>query len=348
MARKGVWLALGGALAGAAAGSVAQRVALDKRRRTDPEGDEEFGSLRGERSHHLQLSDGAQVFIEEVGPAGDRGALFIHGSALRTDMWHYQLKGLGGHRLVFCDLRGHGLSQAKGTSQVSMAQLGDDLEEVIKLTGLKEVVIVGHSVGGMIALDLCRRRPELMGSTIKGLGLVNTTYGPVTETLIGGGVGLARIERVARRPIDALGNYHKRIERLRKLIKPSDAVFWAVAVMGFGPKASAKQIDFTYQMISETPAEVIFDLLRTYRDYDMTDKLEDVTVPALVIGGDHDRITMPKASEYLAAHLPKAELKIFEDCGHMAMLERHEEVNVMLERFFTDTLGAPKRRKAAR
>lgn len=298
----------------------------------------------------IDLPDGARIFVEEVGPEeASKGAVFIHGSVLRTDIWHYQIAGLDGHRLAFSDLRGHGLSQPKGRAAYSLATLADDLLATIDELGLQETVIVGHSIGGMIALQLCKARPDLLGASIKGLVLVNTTYGPVTETLIGSGV-IARIERVTRRPFDVLGGQHERIERWRKLVRPSDAIFWGVAYGAFGPDASPKQIDFTYDMLSETPAEIIFDLVRSYRDHDMAEHLGDVTVPALVIGGTHDRLTQPKASRYLAEHLPKAELHIFERCGHMSMLERHEEFNSLVTDFLKDTLGAPgaKRRRSAR
>lgn len=343
MKRSGL-LAVAGAVVGAGAGVAAQKSVLRRRRRNDPEGGEAFGTKRGIRTRTIDLADGACVFIEEVGPELDRGAVFIHGSALRTDVWHYQFDGLGGQRLLFCDLRGHGQSQPKGKAAYSIETLAHDLEAIIHASGLKEAVVVGHSVGGMIAMELCVRRPELLGSTIKGLVLVNTTYGPVAETLIGSGVGLARLERVTRRPFDALGAQHERIERMRRLVKPSDAIFWAVALAGFGPHASPAQIDFTYQMLSETPAELIFDLVRSYRDFDVAHRLGEITVPALVVGGTHDRLTVTRASEYLAERLPKAEVHIFERCGHMSMMERHREFNRLVTKFLQDTLGPPSAR----
>ncbi|MGH2731126.1 MAG: alpha/beta fold hydrolase [Actinomycetota bacterium] len=342
MKRRGLFT-LTAAAVGAGIGIAAEKSILKRRRRNDPEAGEDFGSRRGTRARTIDLDDGAQVFVEEVGPRSNSGAVFVHGSALRTDMWHYQMEGLGGHRLVFCDLRGHGHSQPKGKTSYSLATLAADLEAVIAAAGLTEVVIVGHSVGGMVALELCVRKPELLGSVVKGLVLVNTTYGPVAETLIGSGVGLARLERVTRKPFDMLGLQHERIERLRRLVKPSDAIFWGIALAGFGPNASPKQIDFTYQMISETPVDVIFDLIRSYRDFDVTGRLGEVTVPALVVGGTHDRLTVARASEYLAEHLPKAELKMFEGCGHMSMMERHRDFNRGVVGFLDDTLGPVKK-----
>ncbi len=344
--KKGSIVALAGTAAGLAAGAVAERVAVRRKRTKDPEAEQELGQRRGARGRRTDLGDGAKLFIEETGPRSSRGVIFIHGSALRTDVWFYQLAGMGDHRLVFYDLRGHGLSQPRGKTGYEIAALAEDLKAVMDDCTLEEVVLVGHSVGGMIAMTLCMNHPELMGSRIKGLALLNTTYGPAVETLIGG-ASLARLERLTRRPFDALGSHSSRIDRLRRVIKPSDAMFWAVAFAAFAPGASAKHIDFTYDMVAETPTDVIFDLVKSYRAFDVRGRLDEINVPTLVIGGVHDRLTLPSASEYLAQHLPKSELHILEDCGHMSMLEGHAEVNGLLERFFDDNLGRPRKQRGS-
>ena len=172
--RKRGWLAAAGA-AGLAAGLAAERVAVRRRRRSDPEQSEDLGNRRGDRSKKLLLPDGAQLFVEEKGPKSKRGVVFVHGSALRTDLWHYQMNSFPGRRLIFYDLRGHGLSQPKGDAEFSVATLAHDLHAVIEDSGLKEVVVVGHSIGGMVALQLCHERPELVGSVVKGLVLLNST-----------------------------------------------------------------------------------------------------------------------------------------------------------------------------
>lgn len=330
--------ALAGTALGVGAGLVAQRTVINRRRRNDPEGGEAFGTRRGVRTCTVDLGDGAEIFVEEVGPESPRGAIFLHGSCLRTDAWHYQMPGLGDHRLVFYDLRGHGLSQPKGDSPYTIRTLGQDLLKVMDAVGLDEAVIVGHSIGGMIALDLCKEHPELLGSRIAGIALLNTTHRPGAETLLGGAT-MAKVERMTRRPLDALGTRAEHLERLRRVIKPSNTIFMTVSIAAFGPHASAKQVDFTYDMLAETPADVIFDLVRSYRDNDVTEHLGSITVPALVIGGTHDRLTMSHASEFLAGHLPKAELALLNGCGHMSMLERHRDVNRLLTGFLDDVLG---------
>lgn len=344
MSRKQGVIALTGAAVGVGVGLATSRAMVRRRRRNDPEAAEKFGTRRGVRSRTIRLSDGADAFVEEAGPKSKRGAVFVHGSALRTDLWHYQLPGLDDHRLVFYDLRRHGVSRGRGSEPFSIAQLARDLVEVIDDAGLEEIVVVGHSIGGMIALDLAHNRPDLLGSRIKGLVLVNTTYRPGVETLAGG-AAVAHLERLLRRPMDILGRGAVTLDKLRAVVRPSDALFMTVAYAGFGPGAAASQIDFVYDMLSETPSDVIFDLIRSYRDFDVTEVLGDVTVPVLVMGGSSDRITIPAASHYLAEHLPKAELKMFDRCGHMPMLERHREFNEVVRSFLDDTIGGSRRQR---
>jgi pimeloyl-ACP methyl ester carboxylesterase len=323
---------------GLGAGIVAERSLLKRRRQNDPGGAEEYGARRGKRARVLERPDGARIFIEESGPKRSRGAVFVHGSALRTDTWYYQMPGIDSHRLVFYDLRGHGLSRSAGETEYSIATLASDLEAVIDDSGLEQVVIVGHSIGGMIALQLSVSKPELLDSRIKGLVLANTTYGPAAETLAGG-AAVARLERFTRRPFDILGSQAASLERLRRVIRPSDAIFWSVSLAAFGPRASARQVDFTYDMMSETQSGVIFDLIRSYRHYDVRENLGDVRIPALVIGGSHDRITVRHASEHLAERLPNAKLVILGGCGHMSMLERHEDFNRLVGDFVNQVLS---------
>jgi pimeloyl-ACP methyl ester carboxylesterase len=346
MSKRGI-TALATAAAGLGVGLVAQRSLVNRRRRNDPEGGEPFGRVRGVRQRTVERPDGSKIFIEEAGPEVSRGAVFVHGSVLRTDVWHYQLPGLGDHRLVFYDLRGHGLSRPKGDADYNITTLAEDLRAVIEDCGLDEVVVVGHSVGGMIALQLCHLFPGLLGSQVKGLVLTNSTYRPAVETLVGG-AAVARLEHALRRPLDFVGGRHESVERLRRILKPSDSLFLAVAFAAFGPHASARQIDFTYDMLSDTSADVIFELIKTYRDFDVTDHLGDITVPALVFTGTHDRLTVTEASEYLAEHLPKAELHVFERTGHMTMLERHREFNELVTAFLDDTLGRPKKQRRSK
>jgi pimeloyl-ACP methyl ester carboxylesterase len=330
-------VALLGAAGGLVTGISAEHVAVARRRTADPERGEDFGGFQGVRTRYLERDDGARILIREKGPRTKRGVVFVHGSALRADQWHYQMKGLGRRRLVFFDLRGHGRSQPKGRAPLTVSALAHDLAAVIEDAGLTRAAIVGHSMGGMVAMQLCHERPDLLGTTIKTLVLANATHRPPIETVVGG-AALARLERLSRGPFDMVGSQHASLDRLRRVVRASDALFWTVSFAGFGPRPSASHVDFTYDMLAETPSDIIFDLFKAYRDFDLTEHICDIHVPVLVVAGSHDRITVPAASGSLAERLPVAELRVLDGCGHMAMMERHALFNEMLQQWLDDTL----------
>ncbi len=350
MDRRSKFLALGGAALGLGAGLVAQHALVKRRRIGDPESSEPFTKRRGERARTIRTPDGASIFIEERGPGSRTGVVFIHGSALRTDLWHYQMPAFDGRRLVFYDLRGHGRSVSGGLGrnseisggrdeiEFSVTALGHDLEVVLDDCGLEEVVLVGHSIGGSVALELCRLHPEWAGERIKGLVLANTSA-RLHQTTAAGEAAI-QLDRFLKRPTEFLGGSRSRyVDRLRKIVRPTDSAFLITAYVAFGPHASAKQVDLTYDMVADTPSQTILDLFKAYRTFDMWDVLGEIRVPAIVISGTNDRITVPSASEHLAAELPKAELVMLKGAGHMSMLERHEEFNTILASFFEDHLG---------
>ncbi|CAN5681268.1 hypothetical protein BH18ACT15_BH18ACT15_14190 [soil metagenome] len=329
---------LAGAVLGLGGGIIAEHTLVGRRRRHDPESAEDLGGRQGARRRLLARPDGARLQIEEAGPPARSGIVFVHGSALSAAVWHYQMNGIRGHRCVFFDLRGHGLSQPKGAAPFTVGTLARDLRAVIREAGLDTVVIVGHSLGGMAALQLLVEEPEPADVDVTGLVLAGATYGPAAETLIGGAV-IARAERLIRRPFDMLGTQSARLDGLRRLNRASDALFWSVTFAAFGPLPSAKQVDFAYGLLAGTRADVIFDLVRCLRAFDVGKRLGEVTVPVLVVAGSHDRLTIPEASRYLAEHLADARLVVLDRCGHLPMLERHSEFNEWLGDLADDSLG---------
>ena len=87
MDRRSKLLALGGAALGLGAGLAAQHALVKRKRIGDSESSEPFTKRRGERARTINMPDGASIFIEEKGPGSKSGVVFIHGSALRTDLW---------------------------------------------------------------------------------------------------------------------------------------------------------------------------------------------------------------------------------------------------------------------
>jgi pimeloyl-ACP methyl ester carboxylesterase len=110
--------------------------------------------------------NGARLSFDDVG-AGSPVFVFVHGFACDRQAWAPQLADLSrDHRCINVDLRGRGASEAAPPFDVTTA--ADDLAALIREVGVAPAVVVGHSLGGVVALVLNERHPDLVLGTVIG------------------------------------------------------------------------------------------------------------------------------------------------------------------------------------
>ena len=109
--------------------------------------------------------NGVRLFYTDDG-AGDPPLLFVHGWCCDSTHWRRQLPAFRrDHRVVTVDLRGHGNS-SKPEQDYTMDGFCQDLEWLIGKLGLRRAVVVGHSMGGVIALRLAGRRKRALSGVV--------------------------------------------------------------------------------------------------------------------------------------------------------------------------------------
>jgi pimeloyl-ACP methyl ester carboxylesterase len=109
--------------------------------------------------------DGVTLRYIETG-TGEPPILFIHGWTCNRTNWRDQIPHFAKkHRVVAVDLRGHGESD-KPDQDYTIEGFVDDVAWLIGKLGLERPVVVGHSMGGMIALNLVRRQPKLVSAIV--------------------------------------------------------------------------------------------------------------------------------------------------------------------------------------
>ncbi len=273
--------------------------------------------------HQLMLSDGTQLRVLARGSG--RPVVLLHGITLSADVWTRQLRDLGdaGYRVVAPDLRGHGRSTV-GTGGLGLDRVVDDIHEVLEQMELDEAVLVGHSMGGMLALRLLTRdRPggDRPSHRVAALALVATSAGPV----VGRGVpGLRALIALAGPVLGAAG-------RLTSLLPgpslPDTDVGDPVARMTFGSRHADDDVRLIRRITARVPARVTAALLVQLVSFDAEAALGEVAVPTTVVVGAEDVMTPPRHAETLAAAIPGAELVVLAGCGHMVMLERPDQLD---------------------
>ena len=314
--------------AGVAAGYGLERAAMRRLRPVAGRGPAtEFDPPADCVHRHVATKDGGELHVLERGTG--RPIVLLHGVTLSTVSWHYQILDLAkDHRVLAVDTRGHGDSKP-GDDTWGIEGLATDLVQLLETLDLRDVVLVGHSMGGMAALQLAVDHPDVMAERVAGLVLMSTSAGPMSRL-----VGFKALTRLVTPP----ARHGLRLAgRIPGGIFPSNDLSYLVFRLGHGHGTDPAHVELNRAMTAATPLHVLAELLTGILSFDVRDRLDRVKVPVLVIGGTRDVLTPAYTARALAGALPDAELVLLPGAGHMVMLERHEEVTGLIRRFSDDT-----------
>lgn len=266
--------------------------------------------------------------------------VFVHGFCLDQGTFHFQRKALdevGRHRMIFYDQPGHGFSSSLAEGEYELPTLGDALYDVIKATTAptEQILLIGHSMGGMVVMAAAERHPELFTDRVCGVVLIATSGGQVNGSRL---FGLPEIISRTAPGVMTVVNGASRLTggMVDKLRRASTDLAWLLTRRyGFGgEKPSPALVSYVEQMNSRTSTDTVARYLRTlysHARYPALRTLEDL--PVLLITGEKDMITPLAHSEEIARLLPRAEYVKIPNSGHVVMLECADEVNAALLRF---------------
>jgi pimeloyl-ACP methyl ester carboxylesterase len=284
------------------------------------------------RQHsEVQLADGSRLHVRQTGPAdAPVTVLLLHGWTLDGRIWHRQVAALSETaRVVTYDARGHGRSGGIGRGATTLAQLGDDLAEVVRAVApAGPVVLAGHSLGGMTIMEYAHRHPGDFAARVKGLVLVSTTAEGHAHTVYGLPVPLARLVRVAEQTsagvLARLGDWRPH-RALTLALQPG--LRWLL----FGYPCDPADVRLTTKAVVRTPLGAIGGFRPSVGAQQRLETLAALpTVPTTVLVGERDRLTPPTCARSIATALPGAQLIVCPDAGHMLTLERTDEVTSAL------------------
>ncbi len=334
-----VVLGSAGALGAFAAGRLAARP-----RHPFPEvhGHELLGSARG-RPHLIRGPRTSRIYTERIGAEEIASGVlvFTHGWCVTEAIWHHQKQALAGGRLVAVtwDLPGHGHSTAVARSHLTLDLAVESLARVVDDTPGDAVVLVGHSLGGVLTLGYLLQHPETARRRIRGVVLVAT---PVMHTaardrrwpgsaipsrMLARGMQLAVENSVADRWF----------AREAGTADPRAASYRLIRA-GFGDAPRPEHVRFVRDQAASVPPSVRADTFRAMTGFDLRSRLEDIGTPALVVYGGHDRLVQPADSRALAGSLRRARVHEFPKAGHALFLEHHEEFTAVVSRFAASRL----------
>ncbi len=278
--------------------------------------------------------DGTRLNVEIYGKLDGPTLVFTHGWSLDSTAWYYAKATLGNKfRLVLWDLPGLGRSQAPDDSNFEIAKMADDLHAVVQSLGAtKPVYLVGHSIGGMITQIYGGKYSASLRQHVAGLILVHTTYTNPLRTMLGAPLWTAlekiiimpsQYVMIGLAPLAWLSNWHSYL---------NGSLQMTTRLTSFTGEQSYQHVDYAAWLSTQAwPAYIACGNLAMFR-YDAQSALRQINVPLLVIGGEHDRITKPQASDHINQVAADSQ-SLRNEGGHLALFEFHDEVMRGIEQF---------------
>ncbi len=268
------------------------------------------------RSHLRAVTvEGRRVHLVDIGSGSETPVLFIHGLGGRWQNWIENIPRVARtRRVIALDLPGFGRSQPPREG-ISIAGYAAVIDRVCDLLELDSVLLVGNSMGGAIAAETVVRFParvqQLVLVSIAAFSIADFNPAPVRAVL----------SAIAHTPLGTPSGVRSVLGRPR-------ARHLALASLVRHPTMIAT--DTLCELVAGRGAPGLVGATAAMIGNELRGGLDQLAVPALVVHGRNDMLVPVADSVWLAAQLPDARLEIFEDTGHLAMLERPVRFNELL------------------
>jgi pimeloyl-ACP methyl ester carboxylesterase len=257
--------------------------------------------------------------------------VFIHGLSGSWQNWLEQLPVFadplrhGPHTVLALDLPGFGFSPMP-SERISISGYARLLDGLLDALDIDAATVVGNSMGGFVGAELAIAFPQRVERLLLVSPAGLSTYGHR---------GATRAAAVLR--------------RLERVIAP--ATTWVASnadVIARRPLLREATMNFVATHPSRLPAALVAEQMRgvgkpgfvqaleANLSYEIRRRLPEIACPTLIVWGDHDRVITVRDASVFAELIPNSRKVVFEDTGHVAMLERPGAFNELLMDFVSE------------
>ena len=285
----------------------------------------------------VTVRDGVALAVRDQAPAdAEATVVLLHGLCLEKGSWAGQIRHLTRQwgdriRIISYDHRGHGGSGSAPKRTYTVAQLAEDLADVLTaLSVTGPLTLAGHSMGGMVALAYLGMPAADRPVEPHGLVLAATAAGRLAER------GVARL--LASPAMDLLCGLAAFAPQraIRLLTKPVCATL--ALHVGSHARSTLTEL-FANALAATTSLDSAVGFLPSLRSYDQTSTLGSVRAQTIILSGGADVLTPPSHSHDMAAAIPGAAHEHHPMAGHMLLQEAAHAVTDAISRTIVTGIG---------
>lgn len=266
----------------------------------------------------LKTKDGFKIYYEFLKRNENKPVLvFIHGwvmnwTCFKKEIEHFKKKG---YSVLYLDQRGHGKSDKPLLKKnYSLHKMQNDLFQIFKKENIKEAILIGHSMGGMVSALFTLKHQGM----VKKLILIDSSYKNLLFSLH---FPLTQKHQEFARRICDFAMKETKIRNHFKQIKDLD----------FSKMKKSTDFKIGIEALINTPLHSVVGTLEAMFDYDLSNHLKDIHKPVLVIGSDRDELFSKKIQISMSEKL-NAKLSMKKGT-HTIIIKKPEEIIKEIERF---------------
>jgi non-heme chloroperoxidase len=248
--------------------------------------------------------------------------VFIHGWPSSREMWEYQLADTvnAGYRVVKYDRRGFGKS-SKPWNGYDYDTLAADLNEIIEQLDLQKVILVGFSMGGGEVVKYIANYGQ---GRIARVVLISTVLPYLLKTT-------DNPEGVDKKIFDDMAEKIKN-DRIG-FLEDFGKMFFGIGLLN--KPLSTALLNYYHHLTIVATQQSTLECAKSFSATDFRNDLKNITVPALIIHGDNDKIVpLENSSQRTASMIPQSELIVYNDGPHGIFYTHRELLNKDLLNFF--------------
>jgi pimeloyl-ACP methyl ester carboxylesterase len=256
----------------------------------------------------MPTAAGLHYFLHEGGSLLKPPLVLIHGAGGDHLSWPPELRRLPDYRVISLDLPGHGKTQGPGRQ--SIQDYAHDVTKFMDGLGLSRAVFVGHSLGGAVSLALALDYPNY----VAGIGLISTGASlPIPSSVIENAANRSTLPLAVKTLLD----------------------------LSVGSQTAENLKGIIVKRLSEIRQTLLLDDLLACNQFNLSNCLNTIRTPVLVICGTEDKLTPIRFSEILSRGIPGAALQTIEGSGHLLVLEQPRRLAKLISVFLATIPYAP-------